>query len=377
MNPLPVHIASLRPYQSARSLYKGDGWIFMDANESPCLAAAAGTAAERWSAACGETRADVPSAAKRADLDSGQYSRVAGGLPPVNRYPDPTADALRQSVSAFYGLGTQNVMMANGSDELIDLAVRCFVRPGRNVAALFPSYGMYRVSAEANGAARGIRTAAARLRPGRGALAAALEGADLLFLCSPNNPTGTVLEPGLVERLAAKFPGLVVVDEAYGEFADAEGVPSAIGLVRRGVENLIVLRTFSKAFQRGGHPPGICRRLPGRDRRSAPRQAAVQRQRAQPIGRHGPLGPAVNVMEANVRTLIAGRTKLMRGCERLGCTVFPSTANFFLFRPPAGVSAQTLHEELIATRRLVLRRFAGTFRRRGPAAGVGGFARAQ
>ena len=116
MNPLPTHVALLRPYESARSLWKGDSWIFMDANESPFQGAA-----------------------------------VLDGLPPMNRYPDPTADALRDAVSAFYGLQRGNLMMANGSDELIDLVVRAFVRPGRKVVSLSPSYGMYRVSADAAG----------------------------------------------------------------------------------------------------------------------------------------------------------------------------------------------------------------------------------
>ncbi len=124
MIPLPVHIASLRPYQSARSLYKGDGWIFMDANESPlegwrqsaiCLAAA-GTAAygETLARSASEGMEPVPSLALRVS---------------VNRYPDPTADALRQSVSAFYGLGKQNVMMVGqsglGKSHLMEGIGRC------------------------------------------------------------------------------------------------------------------------------------------------------------------------------------------------------------------------------------------------------------
>ena len=129
----------------------------------------------------------------------------------MNRYPDPTADALRDAVSAFYGLERQNLMMANGSDELIDLLVRAFVRPGRRVVSLSPSYGMYRVSAEAAGARVRRRAACGPTSAlTKSALTAALDDADLLFLCSPNNPTGTVLEPDLIERLAASFSGLIV-----------------------------------------------------------------------------------------------------------------------------------------------------------------------
>ena len=197
MNPLPTHVASLRPYESARSLWKGDSWTFMDANESPF-----------------------------------QGAVVLDGLPPVNRYPDPTADALRDAVSAFYVLQRENLMMANGSDELIDLVVRAFVRPGRKVVLLSPSYGMYRVSADAAGSDFVSVPLRADFSLDEESLVAALNDADLLFLCSPNNPTGMVLEPALIERLAAIFSGVICVDEAYGEFADAEGLPSSIELLR-------------------------------------------------------------------------------------------------------------------------------------------------
>ena len=261
MNPLPTHVASLRPYESARSLWKGDSWTFMDANESPL-----------------------------------QRAVVLDGLPPLNRYPDPTADALRDAVSAFYGLRRENLMMANGSDELIDLVVRAFVRLGRKVVSLSPSYGMYRVSADAAGADFVSVPLRADFSLDEQSLIAALKDADVLFLCSPNNPTGMALDgasrrtdipvcrstdipvcrdvapapgrqeclpssanqclpscgSGLIERLAATFSGVICVDEAYGEFADAEGIPSSIELLRRGVENLIVLRTFSKAFAAAG-----------------------------------------------------------------------------------------------------------------------------
>jgi histidinol-phosphate aminotransferase len=334
MNPLPAHVASLRPYQSARSLWKGGSWIFMDANESPLPLSVA--------------------------LDA---------LPPLNRYPDPTADALRDAVSAFYGLERRNLIMANGSDELIDLLVRAFVRPGRKVVSLSPSYGMYRVSAEAAGAGFVSVPLRADFSVAEDALVAALSDADLLFLCSPNNPTGTVFEPELIGRLAAVFSGLICVDEAYGEFADAQRVRSSIGQVRRGAENLIVLRTFSKAFAAAGIRLGY----------GAADPAVIDvLLRVKPPYNVSALSQAAglalwkrrSVMEENVLRLIAERERLMRECERLGCAVFPSTANFFLLQPfsdsplplgegPGVRAAERIYQALLEQHRLVVRRFAG------------------
>ena len=127
-------------------------------------------------------------------------------LPPLNRYPDPTADALRDAVSAFYGLRAQNLIMANGSDELIDLLVRAFVRRAAKIVSLSPSYGMYRVSTDAAGADFVSVPLRADFSVDENTLFAALNDADLLFLCAPNNPTGTVLDPELIARLAATFP---------------------------------------------------------------------------------------------------------------------------------------------------------------------------
>jgi histidinol-phosphate aminotransferase len=318
MNPLPAHVASLRPYESARSLWKGDSWIFMDANESPVQAAVA-----------------------------------LEGFPPVHRYPDPTADALRDAVAVFYGLQRQNLFMANGSDELIDLLVRGFVRRGRKIVSLAPTYGMYRVSAEAAGADFVTVPLLAGFGIDADAVLAALNGADLLFLCSPNNPTGTVLEPALVERLAAAFPGVICVDEAYGEFADAQGIGSSIELVRRGVPNLIALRTFSKAFAAAGIRLGYGAASPAVIdvllRIKPPYNVNVLSQAAGLA-----LWSRRPAMEENVRGLIAERDRLMGECRRLGCAVFPSVANFFLLEPP----------DRAADRRLSLRESSAAFAER-------------
>ncbi|MEN6451969.1 MAG: histidinol-phosphate transaminase [Thermoguttaceae bacterium] len=327
MNPLPPHVASLRPYQCARSVQKGDRWLFMDANESP------------------------------SDTHARQLVDLSGVA--LNRYPDPTADRLRDAVAPFYGVDRPRLMMANGSDELIDLLVRCFVRPGRRVVTLVPSYGMYRVTAASNAAPVTTVPLRADFSLDDDALLAALDGADLVFLCSPNNPTGAVIELDRIERLLARFPGVVAVDEAYGEFAQAEGVPSAVELVRRGAANLVVLRTFSKAFAAAGIRLGYALAQPAVIdvllRMKPPYNVNVLTQAAGLA-----LWSRRDVMEQNVRNLVAERGRLGDECRRLGCEVFPSKANFFLLRPPASVSAKKLYDDLIERFSLVVRRFDGS-----------------
>lgn len=314
----------MQPYQSARSLRKGDGWIFMDANESPL---------------------------------SSEVDSIAP--PPLSRYPDPTSDELRDAVAEYYQLRRENLIMANGSDELIDLLVRCFVRRDRTVAAVTPSYGMYRIAAETNG----VDFSTARLRADfsvdEAALRNVLDRADLLFLCTPNNPTGTFIELETIERLAADFPGIVVIDEAYGEFADAAAIPSAIELARCGANNIIVLRTFSKAFAAAGTRLGYGvadhRIIDVLLRMKPPYNVNVL---TQTVGMA--LWRRREQMENNVCRLIEARDRLAEKCRDLGCTTYDSRANFFLLRPPEGISAESVQNYLIEKERIVVRRFSCT-----------------
>ena len=319
--PLRPNIASLRPYASARSILKGNDWIFLDANEGPSPAF--------------------------VQMDA---------LPPLNRYPDPTADALRDAVAGFYSVDRGNLMIGNGSDELIDLCIRTFVRPGRGVVALQPSYGMYRVSADINGVpftalpleddfsldSRTILTAAA--------------GADVLFLCSPNNPTGLTIDRPLIEHIVQRFSGLVVIDEAYGEFSDAAGFPSSIDLVRSGSENLLVMRTFSKAFSAAAIRVGygvaskslidvLLRVKPPYNVNALSQSAALALWNDRPA------------MERRVRDTLSERDRLMRGVENLGCRIFPTCANFFLMKLPASVSNDEVYATLRDRYKIVLRKF--------------------
>lgn len=205
---LRPHLRTTRPYSSARDEYSGEAMVFLDANENP-------------------------------------YGSVVGG--PWHRYPDPRATELRRALGGWLGVAADQVFVGNGSDEAIDLLVRAFCEPGeQRIVVTPPTYGMYRVAAESHGV--GVveveLTDAFQLDAGK--VVAAIEpDCRLVFLCSPNNPTGNLLGRADVETVAAGAPGLVVLDEAYIDFA-GDGASLVPDLAK--LPNVVILRTFSKAW---------------------------------------------------------------------------------------------------------------------------------
>ena len=202
------NIRSLSPYSTARDEAQGTPDVFLDANESP-------------------------------------YEGLG-----YNRYPDPRQKVLKARVSALKGLPVENIFLGNGSDEAIDLMFRIFCAPGQdNAVAIVPSYGMYAVSADINDVAvKGIRLNPDFSLPVQALLDAADEKTKLLFLCSPNNPSGNAFSREEILELIRRFPGVVVLDEAYADF-------SPKGSLREKVleyPNLVVLQTFSKAYGMAG-----------------------------------------------------------------------------------------------------------------------------
>jgi histidinol-phosphate aminotransferase len=176
----------------------------------------------------------------------------------LNRYPDPRPGVLAERLAGLYGVDASQVLLTRGSDDAIDVLVRVFCEAGRDtVSTCPPTFGMYAVSARLQGA--GVVEVPLVADDGFAldvdALCAAAEGAKIVFLCSPNNPTGNTVGAGvladLCERLADK--ALVVVDEAYAEFSQS---PSAVRLRSR-FDNLVVLRTLSKAYALAGARLGV------------------------------------------------------------------------------------------------------------------------
>ncbi|MEG3047319.1 MAG: histidinol-phosphate transaminase, partial [Mucinivorans sp.] len=174
---------------------------------------------------------------------------------PYNRYPDPHQKEIKALLSEIKGVPTENIFLGNGSDEAIDLVYRVFCEPRvDNVVAISPSYGMYRVAAATND----VQYRAVRLNDNFELDAAALlahvdEHTKAIFLCSPNNPSGNLLDEGQVLQILDTFDGVVVVDEAYIDFADSR---SSITLIEK-YPRLIVLQTLSKAWGMAGLRLGI------------------------------------------------------------------------------------------------------------------------
>jgi len=202
------NIWALEPYSSARDEYSGHtATVMLDANESP-------------------------------------YA-----LPlELNRYPDPLQRDLKIAVAALKGVDPDQLFLGNGSDEAIDLVFRIFCEPGKdNVVSISPSYGMYEVCAHINDVEFRPVLLSDRFQLQADELLKRTDNhTKVIFVCSPNNPTGNTLERDQVERLLQQFRGLVVVDEAYSDFSTVR--PFRLDLERW--PNLIVFNTFSKAFAR-------------------------------------------------------------------------------------------------------------------------------
>ncbi len=161
----------------------------------------------------------------------------------ITRYPAAYSRELTRVLADYLGVDANMVIAGCGSDDLLDSAIRAFGEPGDTLAQLDPTFGMIRVFATVNG----LAVTAIPARQGEGAQALIGADASIIYLCSPNNPTGDILDAEWIESIVSRAQGLVIIDEAYAEFA---GVSSVALLARH--ENLLVTRTLSKAFGLAG-----------------------------------------------------------------------------------------------------------------------------
>ena len=198
------NIWNLKPYSCARNEYDGvDASVFLDANENP-------------------------------------YNN------PINRYPDPLQKELKERIALYKGVSPEQIFLGNGSDEAIDLVFRAFCEPGvDNVVAIDPTYGMYQVAADINNVEyrkvlldSNYQFSADRL------LAATDVRTKMIFICSPNNPTGNEMDSREILKLIEQFDGVVILDEAYNDFSERPSMLASLS----DYSNLIVLQTFSKAW---------------------------------------------------------------------------------------------------------------------------------
>ena len=206
------NIRFLKPYSSARHEFDGVADVYLDANESPY-----------------PTR--------------------------TNRYPDPLQKDLKKCIGEIKGVSPQNIFLGNGSDEAIDLLIRIFCEPGESsILILPPTYGMYQVSANISDIAIQTVPLQKHFQPDVKKIISTInESTKIIFICSPNNPTGTVVEISTIEEILNDFEGIVVVDEAYIDFSN---YPSIVNRIND-FGNLVVLQTFSKAWGLAGIRLGL------------------------------------------------------------------------------------------------------------------------
>ncbi|MBE0678568.1 MAG: histidinol-phosphate transaminase [Bacteroidales bacterium] len=300
------NVRALVPYSSARDEYEGKEGIFLDANESP--------------------------------------------FGPLNRYPDPRQRELRAAISSMKGIAEENIFLGNGSDEVIDLCYRIFCNPGTDRALIFPpTYGMYQVSAAVNDVEVIKVPLDENFDIDIPSVTPLLEDEriKLIFICSPNNPTGNCMDPGRIEFIIRNFPGIVVLDEAYADFSGRPSFIEKTGLY----DNLIVMQTFSKAIGMAAARIGMAfstpdilkyllRMKPPYNISTLNQEAALERLKD------------IRPITVQADTLVAERKRLAEKLTTIPVVekVWPSDANFLLVRVK---DADSIYDKLIEKKIIV------------------------
>jgi histidinol-phosphate aminotransferase len=282
------NILTLKPYSSARDEFSGEAMVFLDANENP-------------------------------------FNQ------PYNRYPDPLQRELKSRIGKIKGVSAENIFLGNGSDEPIDLLIRAFCEPGiHNIVQIEPTYGMYQVAAGINNVEvkKTLLTDNYQL-DAAGLLDSVDDHTRIIFLCTPNNPTGNALDTNEMIKVLNGFNGPVVVDEAYIDFAPG------LSLLPRLKEfsNLIILQTFSKAWGMAGIRLGMAF--------ASAQIISILNKIKYPynlniLTQQKALELLVNAdeMQQWVETLLAEREKLAAALNQIPYVekVWPSDANFLLVK---------------------------------------------
>lgn len=281
------NIWELSPYSSARDEYQGiAATVFLDANESP-------------------------------------YNS------PLNRYPDPLQPEVKAQIAKLKEVPETSIFLGNGSDEAIDLVFRVFCEPRKdNVVAIEPTYGMYAVCADINDVAyRRVLLDKDFQMNADDLLAAADENTKVVFLCSPNNPTGNALQREQIVKLLTDFSGIVVLDEAYADFSCEPSFRSEL----KAYPNLIILNTFSKAWASAGIRLGMAFASPEIiglfNKVKYPYNVNILTQNAalELLNKRHELNDWRNRV-LHERTILMANFKILPSCKY----VYPTEANFFL-----------------------------------------------
>ncbi|NRB61001.1 MAG: histidinol-phosphate transaminase [Winogradskyella sp.] len=287
-NLLRENIKTIKPYSSARDEYKevSENMVFIDANENP--------------------------------FQNG-----------VNRYPDPQQVTVKRKLSELKGINKNQILLGNGSDEVLDLIFRAFCEPNKDeVIILPPTYGMYSVLANINAVALKEVQLTQDFQPDVNAIIEAQDiSSKLLFLCSPNNPTANSFEASKIENLIQSFNGIVVIDEAYIDFSSSESWLNRLDEF----PNLIVTQTLSKAYGLAGIRMGVCyaseyiisilnKIKPPYNVNQLTQEKAIERL------------IRLNEVTSEVKSILEEREFLKTELEKIGFVqkVYPSDANFLL-----------------------------------------------
>ena len=282
------NIWNLVPYSSARSEFTGAASVFLDANENP-------------------------------------FNN------PYNRYPDPLQQEVKALIAQLRGVATGQIFLGVGSDECIDVVYRTFCRPGvDNVVAMSPSYGMYEVCADINDVEyRRVPLTDDFSLNADALLAAADERTKVMWICSPNNPTGNAFALDEIEAICSRFAGIVVVDEAYIDFSTRGSMLSRLS----SIPNLIVMQTLSKAWGSASVRLGIAYAsaeiigIFNKVKYPYNINLLTQRYAIDRLERHSEVAAWVELLKANRQWLIEAL-----GSLRCVKHIYPTDANFVLVR---------------------------------------------
>jgi histidinol-phosphate aminotransferase len=310
-NLIRENIKKLTPYSSARDEFSGEAKVFLDANENSL-----GSPLTKW----------------------------------YNRYPDPHQRAIKQKLSTVKGIGAEHIFLGNGSDECIDLLFRSFCEPGKdNVILCPPTYGMYEVSANINDVAIKKAPLLEDFQLDLVHLENLIDAnTKLIWLCSPNNPTGNALNRVDIEMVLNNFNGIVVIDEAYINFAQQKSFIQELA----DYPNLVVLQTLSKAWGLAGLRLGMAFAsaaiIEVLDKVKPPYNInqATQELVLKALEEVGQVNDMIRLL-VDMREALAEVFRSMPTVER----VYPSDANFFLVKIK---EARKIYEFLL-TKGIVLR----------------------
>ena len=282
------NVKALIPYSSARDEFQGREGVFLDANENP-------------------------------------YGKL-------NRYPDPYQKELKASISNTKCIPPENIFLGNGSDEIIDLSFRTFCRPGIDKALTFtPTYGMYEVSAGVNDVGLIKIPLNDEFQIDTEKIIPFVDDPylKLILICSPNNPTGNVMDPADIEFIVSRFKSIVLIDEAYNDFSEKQSFKTKI----KRYPNLIVMQTFSKSLGLAAARIGMAFTNPlivqYFNKMKPPYNISTLNQRAA-------LKRLISIEKSKfqVKKIIMERERLKKSLSKLTLIekIFPSDANFLLVK---------------------------------------------